>query len=136
MTPEAGRISCIAAIDSARAAASVDELTVPNIVHDYSTLVGKGRISGWYDDIPVPPWVFGPMWPEGVPEGWPTADPDERLVLRLTAPPEATPEQIEEMKMKLLSGVEKVSAAAGMTPEQFRHYVTVEVLQQAGVGNV
>ncbi len=136
ITPEATRISCIAAVESARATASVDRLAVPNIVDDYSTLVGKNRISGWHDDTPIPPWVFGPLWPNGVPEGWPEGDPNERLVLHLTAPPDATPEQIEEMKAKLLVGVEKVSTAAGMTPEQFRHFVTIEVSQPVGASNV
>ncbi|MFG0246886.1 MAG: hypothetical protein ACF8MF_12635 [Phycisphaerales bacterium JB052] len=28
----------------------------------------------WTDDTPVPPEVFGPMWPEGVPERWPEED--------------------------------------------------------------
>lgn len=29
--------------------------------------------AGWADDAPVPPDVFGPLWPDGPPPGWPEA---------------------------------------------------------------
>lgn len=36
------------------------------------------------DDAPVPPEVFGPMWPDGVPEGWPPLqDGHEPLHLKI-----------------------------------------------------
>ena len=26
---------------------------------------------GWDNDTPVPPVMFGPLWPDGTPRGWP-----------------------------------------------------------------
>jgi hypothetical protein len=38
---------------------------------DYETLKRLIAEKGWGDDTPVPPRVFGPLWPDGPPPGWP-----------------------------------------------------------------
>jgi hypothetical protein len=42
---------------------------------DFDHLGRLAEWQHWTDDTPVPPDVFGPLWPEGPPPGWP-ADPD------------------------------------------------------------
>ena len=59
------------AVDTARIAAGVR----PIIRHDFDHLARLAQRQHWTDDTPVPPEVFGPLWPEGPPTGWP-ADPD------------------------------------------------------------
>jgi hypothetical protein len=46
-----------------------------HIRRDFDHLAGLAEWRHWTDDTPVPPAVFGPLWPEGPPDGWP-ADPD------------------------------------------------------------
>lgn len=52
-------------------------------------------------DTPVPPWVFGPMWPNGVPEGWPEEDPQERLQVTVGVPEDAQPKQTADYLNRL-----------------------------------
>lgn len=53
---------------------SISDLTVI-IRRDFDHLARLAEWQHWTDDTPVPPEVFGPLWPEGPPPGWP-ADPD------------------------------------------------------------
>lgn len=41
------------------------------IRRDYLLLLDRAKKEGWNDQTKVPPEVFGPMWPDGEPEGWP-----------------------------------------------------------------
>lgn len=45
---------------------------VEAIWRDYSLLKAACESEKWDDEHPVPPEIFGPMWPDGAPEGWPT----------------------------------------------------------------
>lgn len=56
------------------AANTVTDLT-PTLRRDFDHLAALAGAQRWTDDMPVPPEVFGPLWPEGPPAGWP-ADPD------------------------------------------------------------
>ncbi|MCA9304396.1 MAG: hypothetical protein KC996_09765, partial [Phycisphaerales bacterium] len=38
---------------------------------DYLLIKELSSLENWTDGTPVPPEVFGPMWAEGEPEGWP-----------------------------------------------------------------
>jgi hypothetical protein len=55
------------------AEASID--FVASVRRDFDHLARLAEWQHWTDDTPVPPDVFGPLWPEGPPPGWP-ADPD------------------------------------------------------------
>ena len=49
---------------------------------DFELLQGAAQREKWTDDTPVPMAFFGPLWPEGEPEGWPGGDhtePTERM---------------------------------------------------------
>ncbi len=50
-------------------------VTVAALRRDFDQLAGRAKWQHWDDDTPVPPTIFGPLWPEGAPPGWP-ADPD------------------------------------------------------------
>lgn len=41
------------------------------IRRDFDQLFRSSVSSDWTADSPVPPEVFGPLWPEGPPKGWP-----------------------------------------------------------------
>ena len=53
----------------------VDSKTVYNtdifIVRDLERLAEASHAYSWTDSTPVDPALFGPMWPDGPPEGWP-----------------------------------------------------------------
>jgi hypothetical protein len=59
---------------AAHAAKSLADLRL-HIRRDFDHLARLAEWQHWTDDTPVPPEVFGPLWPEGPPPGWP-ADPD------------------------------------------------------------
>jgi hypothetical protein len=42
-----------------------------SVARDHALLVEWGTRQTWGDETPVPPDVFGLMWPEGPPPGWP-----------------------------------------------------------------
>lgn len=46
------------------------------IRRDFNLLLAAMEQLNWTDDTPVPPEFFGPLWPEGVPEGWPRPETD------------------------------------------------------------
>ena len=69
-----------AAEAAAAAAEAADAARIPSgicpiIRRDFDHLARFVQWQHWTDDTPVPPEVFGPLWPEGPPAGWP-ADPD------------------------------------------------------------
>lgn len=42
---------------------------------DFESIRRRAADERWDDDTPVAQEVFGPMWPEGAPDGWPDVDP-------------------------------------------------------------
>ncbi|MCC7375840.1 MAG: hypothetical protein IT581_14375 [Verrucomicrobiales bacterium] len=60
-----------AAAAAAEAAGNHDPVegvsSLRTIVSDFQRLEDAARIGSWTDDTPVPPEVFGPLWPEGAP---------------------------------------------------------------------
>lgn len=112
------------------------DTTGPGIINDFRALVERSRSENWTDDTPVPPWVFGPMWPDGVPNGWPEADPDDRLVITVEAPPGATAEQIADLRTRLYESANQLVLAhggPGLTLDLAKRLVTVNVLVPEGV---
>lgn len=66
-----------AAADAAAAAGNdvhaAQAATVAAMRRDFELLKAAAKAAKWTDDTPVPPEFFGPLWPEGEPEGWPTS---------------------------------------------------------------
>lgn len=75
------RLSSAAGYAAHAATRSVDavkgrELTITEVVaairQDFELLIEHAKSEQWTDDTPVARSVFGPLWPEGKPDGWPT----------------------------------------------------------------
>jgi len=48
------------------------QLTAYSLIRrDFDPLAKLAQWQHWTDDTPVPPEVFGPLWPEGPPKSWP-----------------------------------------------------------------
>ena len=106
------------------------------LAKDLLHLGDRARSEAWTDDTPVPPWVFGPMWPDGVPDGWPEADPDDRLVITVEAPPGATAEQVADLRTRLYESANQLVLAhggPGLTLDLARRLVTINVHMPEGV---
>jgi hypothetical protein len=73
--------AAMSAADTARyadAAANGDDVTKFAIWTDYDTLSQAWKAGRWNDSTPVPPSVFGPMWPNGAPLGWSSPEPEQK----------------------------------------------------------
>ncbi len=65
------------------------------ILNDFRTLLARAAAENWTDDAPVPPTVFGPMWPDGPPPGWTDeAQPKHQAAPAAAANPQAARELI------------------------------------------
>lgn len=85
---------------------------------DYDLLVAAAEREGWDDNTPVPPEFFGPLWPDGEPEGWPeegkeTPSGDAAIELTIEVPDDASPEDIERIVRELTDRVDDVHRAEG-----------------------
>ncbi len=65
------------AVDAANQAVSAVTSIASDLRRDFDQLLNLALTDRWHASTPVPPEVFGPLWPEGPPKGWPV-DPDAR----------------------------------------------------------
>lgn len=56
-------------------AKGITSAAVTAIWTDYNHLKAMARREGWTQKTPVPPEVFGPLWPKGAPKTWPQQTP-------------------------------------------------------------
>lgn len=68
--PERAYFACNYAAEAAQPIASIDA----DIRRDFDTLSALAAKQFWTNWTPVPPDVFGPLWPAGPPTGWPPLD--------------------------------------------------------------
>ena len=77
---DAGALAYAASADAVAAAAAVganaNATVVAAINSDFGVLRKAAIEAQWSDHTPVPPEFFGPMWPNGPPQGWPELDED------------------------------------------------------------
>jgi hypothetical protein len=59
------------AVSNAASAAGLASDSNAAIRRDYELIRRLAAAEHWNDDTPVPPGVFGPLWPDGPPAGWP-----------------------------------------------------------------
>lgn len=96
------------------------------IRRDFDHLAALAEWQHWTDDTPVPPEVFGPLWPEGPPKGWPPAtDVPQRteLAIEAFARDRATEQMIEDDIVNLFNALNRYHIARSgvrLTLEQFR----------------
>lgn len=122
----AARTAAARAVRAARAAAHHDKNSV-NARQDYELLRMLARgVPGrpgnnptpWTDETPVNPDLLGPLWPFGEPEGWPeeAKEPragDQRLQIRLVAPPNASDKDIADAMAELVRRMDNLHRAMG-----------------------
>ncbi len=60
---------------------------------DFELLRHAAAHLDWTDDTPVPPEFYGPLWPMGIPDGWPRPSEDE------------LPEQPQVLKLEIATPV-------------------------------
>lgn len=120
-TADAGRV--IDAVDADAAARS-----------DFDLLETAVRDEEWTDDTPVPPEFFGPLWPDGTPEGWPVQEEesgDTELVIEIDVPEgKDSEEELVRQGIQLFNALDKLNAAYGGDGLEF----DIEVLEEAPAG--
>lgn len=98
----------------------------PYIRRDFDHLASLAEWQCWTDDTPVSPEVFGPLWPEGPPKGWPPitdVPPRAELVIEAFARGRATEQMIEDDIVNLFNALNRYHIARSgvrLTLEQFR----------------
>lgn len=104
---------------------------------DFDLLTRLASTYGWTDDTPVPPEVFGPLWPEGKPAGWPD-DPElpkrTDIALEAVASERATETMIEDEVVNLFLAMNRFHIARTghpLTVEDFHPFLAARVI--AGV---
>lgn len=123
---EAAHIAVTDAKSTSSAAASAAHyaaLAAPSVAfaaiqRDYDLLLHASQAENWTDETPVPPEFFGPMWPDGPPEGWPESAKEEcaegrALEITLDIPEDATDEEILEILEGLGEDMERFYRACG-----------------------
>ncbi len=107
------------------------------IRRDFDHLARLAEWQHWTDDTPVPTEVFGPLWPEGPPKGWPPiTDVPARADLRieLFARERATDQMIEDDVVNLFNALNRYHIARSgvrLTLEQFRSLISALVPAEA-----
>lgn len=115
-----------AAAKHAAAAGLLVANITPHIRRDFDHLSRLAEWQEWTDDTPVPPEVFGPLWPAGPPKGWPPiTDVPQRtdLALEAFAREQATEQVIEDDIVNLFNALNRYYIARSgvrLTLEQFR----------------
>jgi hypothetical protein len=132
-----------AAATAARAAeaaeAADDARALALIRQDFDLLRRLATEKKWDDETPVPPTAFGPMWPNGLPKGWPKSEAEpltprteteqkiRGLVLALMAKADTSPEVIEEGLVKLYTAANQYHMARGggvLNPDSFQQMIS------------
>lgn len=58
------------------------------VLADFHALVAWSQLNYAFDSTPCPPVVAGPLWPDGVPEGWPVLPKPKHFGLTIRVPDE------------------------------------------------
>jgi len=107
------------------------------IRRDFDHLARLASAYGWTDNTPVPPEVFGPLWPEGKPAGWPD-DPElpkrTDVALEVVSSERVSETMIEDEVVNLFLAMNRFHIARTghpLTVEDFHPFVAA--LVPAGV---
>lgn len=106
--------------DAALAAVEAADSSVVNFLRrDFDHLLNLSKWQHWTDDTPVPPEVFGPLWPEGPPKGWPPITDIPRrngLSLAFFARERPTAPMIEDDVVNLFDAINRYHISRGGVP--------------------
>ncbi|AWM42010.1 hypothetical protein C1280_36820 [Gemmata obscuriglobus] len=108
-----------------KAAEAAGFSVTPAIRRDFDHLSQLAEAQRWDDDTPVSPGVFGPLWPEGLPKGWPVASHIPQwteLVVEAFACERATEKMLEDDLVNLFHVLNRyyiVRSGSRLTLDQF-----------------
>lgn len=83
---------------------------------DFELLKEAAVREEWTDDTPVAPEFFGPLWPQGVPAGWPVSEEGSEgseLVFEIDVPDDADDEAMYAKAMELAGRADELHRAYG-----------------------
>lgn len=147
--------SAYAAYAAYTATLRIIKVPLEGIVHrDFEIICKAARVNLWHDRSPIPRDVFGPMWPDGPPPGWPAEEGTDakqeveipvadaqaangkrwKLVLKAIIPPHLSAGEVAADLKDLYDAVNEyhiVHGGSGLTLDEFRE--EVEALIGAGV---
>jgi hypothetical protein len=86
----------------------------------------SGEVDVFADTAPIPLTTFGPLWPDGLPSGWPQFDEANALDVTLFAPERTSPHVIGESLVKLWEAANEYHMAGGggvLTFDEFKQMV-------------
>lgn len=97
------------------AAAAAGRRTINSqLRHDFEIVYGLAVANAWTDKTPVPPSVFGPLWPDGPPKGWPKPEKAAKeLHFEFNVPDDMTIDDAIEFVKQLSLELCKLDVAAG-----------------------
>jgi hypothetical protein len=135
VVPFTARVTAEAAEAAAEAVNLAHSYTaIQHIIRrDFEHLANLADWQNWTDDTPVPPEVFGPLWPEGPPKGWPPINdvpPRTDLLLESFARERATEQMIADDIVNLFNALNRYHIARSgvrLTLEQFRSLISALV---------
>jgi hypothetical protein len=113
---------------------------------DFECLLLRARDENWTDDTPVPPTVFGSMWPDGPPPRWPkeetgpepeptpaVVDESNRVILRVEIPDVNSQQHVNEIENgvnELINALNEAHIARGagrLTIDDIKHLISALV---------
>lgn len=84
------------------------------IAREYKKILRTSEIEKWDHSTPVPPTVFGQLWPEGPPPGWPADEnPNREIELAIDLPDNATDADVKRYVELLVGKADDVYRAGG-----------------------
>lgn len=125
-----------AATQAATAAQKIIDLSSV-IRRDFDHLAELARRQNWADDTPVPPEVFGPLWPEGPPRGWPEEQDglnQSELPLRYLAQRDTASRTLEDEVVNLFNALNEYHVARTGVRLTLDGDISTRLAQLVGVG--
>ncbi|MEK6676354.1 MAG: hypothetical protein AABZ47_11955 [Planctomycetota bacterium] len=83
---------------------------------DFELLKVAAKERGWTDRTPVSPEFFGPLWPEGVPGGWPVEEENSEgveLVIQVEGPPGISDDELDKHVVGLVDRIDRLHRSYG-----------------------
>ncbi len=92
---------------------AVGRWVIPIVRQDCEQVLNQNRLRHWTDATPVPPSVFGPLWPEGPPQDWPELPKPTLLKLTVQVPDGMDDAAVCEKLKTLTAALGRLNIAGG-----------------------
>ena len=83
---------------------------------DYEFVRQAAEAEGWTNETPMAPAFFGPLWPDGAPEGWPAEEETcegHVLALEIDIPDDVSDDEAVEAVRELAAAADAVHRKYG-----------------------